>query len=820
MAFRTWARILLAAFGVGALAGASQLGVAYGLGVVRLTRIFDVTTRDQWTAQLAWVAWFPVVAAVIGALVGGRLVPRWVDASVRAARTSDDAPEGRVGEGALPMSPGSDSWSGSESRPGPDGPAVAGDPARAASDVRGLGWSVAVSVAAGLGAAIVVPLTMQPARTAQVVGVDPVFVIAVCAALGAVIGACAGLAALLHPVARRSVTVVVAAVWAIALISLAPSLALADRLPAVRLGVFDAAFLSPATTQRTALFTMPALALLSGAALGWVARREGRTPVTVALAGLPGPFLLTSIYLIAGPGNGPERYQLVPYWAATAATFAGILGSALAAVLRRNEGATTPADPAPEADVAGPTLAPPADRPPLPRRRTGSAEAVAVPAPAPAPATTGVPPDAHAPGYGSDPARFDFQADPDRSAVPAAPDPAGRAVPGLDDAEPDDRGRGRSGYGHEAPRQPVIDPPGYLRAGVVPSAPAPPERDRPAGTRPGERSFLGSGRAPVELPDTPAPAPFDGFSPADTGSLRRDHLAPRGHAGTADIRPPDIRPPDIRPPHIRTADMGPADAPSGTVPSDDSDAGQGRPDDRGHPWVPRGGRHGTRSATQHPAPAEEDRSAAVHDVPRPATSPYIATPVADPPVTPARSAGGVLSRLPKLGFGRDSRRTDEPAPPPGPGTTPPPELPTPSAPAPSWTSGADPFFGPPTGPPTGPLTGPPTGPPTGPAPESSRYRVPDGPPGSVGRIAPTPRPDPIPQTARPMTHGPRPDPVPEAARPMTYGPRPDPVPEAAHPMTQSPRPDPIPEPPRATPTMSRTRPPTRVGPVATEPQPV
>jgi hypothetical protein len=702
---------------------------------------------------------------------------------------------------------------GSELRPGPDDPAVVDDPARAASAVRGLGWSVAISVAAGLGAAIVVPLTMQPARTAQVAGVDPVFVIAVCAALGAVIGTCAGLAALMHPVARRSVTVVVAAVWAIAIVSLAPSLGLADRLPAVRLGVFDAAFLSPATTQRTALFTMPALALLSGAALGWVARREGRTPVTVALAGIPGPFLLTLTYLIAGPGNGPERYQLVPYWAATAATFAGILGSALAAVLRRNEGAAPPADPAPAAGAAEPTLAPPADRPPLPRRRVGSGEPVAVPAPA----TTGFPPEvAQAPGYGADPGGLGSGADRSRPAVPGAAEPDRSDVPGLDDAEPDDRDRGRSGYGLVGPRQPVIDPPGYLQTGVVPSAPAPPERDRPAGTRPGERSFFGTARAPVELPDTPAPASFDGFSPADTGSLRRDHLAPRGEAEAADTRPSDIRPPDIRPPDIRAADAPPA-----TVRSGDSRSDQGRPDDRGHPWVRRGGgRHGARSAPEHPPPAEEDRSAAVHDFPRPATSPYIATPVADPQVTPARSAGGVLSRLPKLGFGRDSRRTDEPAPPPGPGTTPPPELPTPSAPAPSWTSGADPFFGPPTGPPTGPLTGPPTGPPTGPAPESSRYRVPDGPPGSVGRIAPTPRPDPIPQTARPMTHGPRPDPVPEAARPMTYGPRPDPVPEAAHPMTQSPRPDPIPEPPRATPTMSRTRPPTRVGPVATEPQPV
>ena len=54
------------------------------------------------------------------------------------------------------------------------------------------------------------------------------------------------------------------AVWAIAVISVAPSLAPSDPLPAVRLGVFDAGFLSPAVTPATALATMPALALLIG----------------------------------------------------------------------------------------------------------------------------------------------------------------------------------------------------------------------------------------------------------------------------------------------------------------------------------------------------------------------------------------------------------------------------------------------------------------------------------------------------------------------------------------------------------------------------
>jgi len=286
MAFRTWAKLLAATLGVGALAGASQLGLAYGLGILRLTRVLNVTTRDQWTAQLAWVAWVPMLAAVAGALAGAALLRRWA--------------------------------------PG--------------SPVPGVGTELALAFSAAIGAGLVVPLTMQPARTAQVAGVNEVVVIAICAGLGALVGVFAAWAALAQAIARWSLATMGVAVWVIALVSVAPSLAPSDPLPAIRLGVFDAGFLSPAVTQRTALATMPALALVIGALLGWAARRRELPILTVALAGLPGPALLTIAYLIAGPGAGDDRYQVVPYWAAMTATGAGVLGSVLAAVLRRGPG--------------------------------------------------------------------------------------------------------------------------------------------------------------------------------------------------------------------------------------------------------------------------------------------------------------------------------------------------------------------------------------------------------------------------------------------------------------------------------------------------
>lgn len=337
MAFRTWARLLLATLGMAALAGAGQLGLAYGLGIVRLTRVLTVTTRDQWTAQLAWVAWFAMTAAVAGALTGSWLLPRWHP----ALRARAAAP-GRLD----PPSPGA-------------------------------GTIIAVAVAAGIGAGVVAPLTMQPARYAHVAGVDPVLVIAICGALGAIAGIFAACAALAQAVARWSFITVGIAIWVIAVVSAASSLAPSDPFPDVRLGVFDPSFLSTSTTQRTALITMPALALLAGLALGWRARRQERPTLTIALAGLPGPALLTAAYLLAGPGDGPARYEIVPYWAAMTAAGAGVLGSVLAAVLRRG--------PAPEDededDKDGDANA---DKPPLPRRTSSGTESAIAKAGVPA----------------------------------------------------------------------------------------------------------------------------------------------------------------------------------------------------------------------------------------------------------------------------------------------------------------------------------------------------------------------------------------------------------------------------------------------------
>ncbi|GAB1689334.1 hypothetical protein [Krasilnikovia sp. M28-CT-15] len=333
MAFRTWARLLPVTLGMAALAAAGQLGLAYGLGVVQLSQVLDVTARDQWTAQLAWVAWFAMNAAVAGAIAGARWLARARPAAWHALAAppvsgrTPNAASGRTPDAASGRTPDAASESGDRTDPF----SAAEQSAEPATP--GPGAVIALALAAGLGAAVVVALTMQPARAARVAGVDPDVVIGICAGLGAVVGVLVACAALARIVARWSLAAAGAAVWLVALVSVAPSLAPGSPLSTVRLGVFEPSWLPARMVPHAALVTMPALALLVGLGVGWAARRTGRSTLAIALAGLPGPALLTVAYLIAGPGTTSE--QTAPYWAAMTATGAGVLGSVLAAVLRR-----------------------------------------------------------------------------------------------------------------------------------------------------------------------------------------------------------------------------------------------------------------------------------------------------------------------------------------------------------------------------------------------------------------------------------------------------------------------------------------------------
>ncbi|MEU8409624.1 hypothetical protein AB0C19_25810 [Micromonospora sp. NPDC048842] len=286
MAFRTWGRLLLTALGVSVLAGAGQLGVAYGFGIVRLTGAFTGTTVNQWPAQLVWVGWFAANAAVAGAVLTGRLARR-------------DAPAASTGR------------------------------------------QLAVGGAAALGATVIAPLCMQPARAAELISVDPVWAVGICAMVGAVIGAGAAIAVLFRPELGWNMAAVAGAVWLLALVSVLPSLGTAGPLPTVRLGVLEPSWLDDAAAQQLALLLLPIVALLAGAATAGLARWRGQAPLVSGATGVAGPVLVAFAYLTAGPGDAVDRYQTAPYYGSLIAILAGALGAAAAALLRWPTGTRT-----------------------------------------------------------------------------------------------------------------------------------------------------------------------------------------------------------------------------------------------------------------------------------------------------------------------------------------------------------------------------------------------------------------------------------------------------------------------------------------------
>lgn len=352
MAFRAWGGVLLAALGAAAFAGAAQLGVAYGLGVVRFGRVFDPSAEGVWAAQVAWVAWFAIVATVTGAVAG----------RFRANR-----------QGLMLVD-----WAS----------------------------RLAVTGASAVGALAVAPLAMLPARAAQLTSINPVLTAGLAAVLGVLIGAAAALAALSQRPFGWNIAIVVGGVWLVVLLSVAPSLGPTDPLPDVRLGVIDPASVSDATANRLAVLTMPALALLAGVAGGLLSRSRPYPTAVAAGCGAIGPALVALAYLVAGPG-GAESYQAAPYWGALIGAGAGALGSVLATVVRlprvtpaRDASATAvptdswaepsstfrlpePADDAPARPATGPetsghesaaALSGPAERPAVPAARPHGSE--------------------------------------------------------------------------------------------------------------------------------------------------------------------------------------------------------------------------------------------------------------------------------------------------------------------------------------------------------------------------------------------------------------------------------------------------------------
>ena len=126
---RFWLRVFAVAFSTAALLGAAQLGLAYGLEAIRFDRSFSGAEND-WNIHLTWTVWFAMCAVVGGtafAMSHGRLLAR------------------RVGVGSRH------------------------------TDGAGVTLRVTAAIGAGIGTLLaVMPLTVYPAITAKIPGLDPV----------------------------------------------------------------------------------------------------------------------------------------------------------------------------------------------------------------------------------------------------------------------------------------------------------------------------------------------------------------------------------------------------------------------------------------------------------------------------------------------------------------------------------------------------------------------------------------------------------------------------------------------------------------------
>ncbi|MCW3843225.1 hypothetical protein ONA70_24285 [Micromonospora yasonensis] len=600
MAYRTWGKLLLAALGVSVLAGAGQLGIAYGFGVVRL----DGDSVNRWPAQLAWVGWFAAVAAVAGAVLTERLARR------------DGFPGGTTEQ-------------------------------------------LSVAGAAALGATVVAPLCMQPARAAELGGtVDPVWAVGICAILGAVVGAGASIAVLLKPPFGWNVVLTAAAVWLLALLSVAPAVASAGPLHTVRLGVLEPSWLDAGAAQGLAMLILPILALLAGAAVGALARRRGHLPLVGGAAGVAGPVLLAFAYLSAGPGDAADRYQLAPYYGALIAVAAGALGSTAATLVPR------PAS-EPASDAIEPTdiLQPLPPSPEIPA--TPAAETSALVTPASREGTdheaariAGERAGGPTRPAGRTPAHWDW---PVPAGITPAPVPAGRAHRDEVAAGPDRRRADTVASAEPAPAGLAGDqgPDGPTRTGPAGDS----GRNEPA--PPGSSGDPGTGQpAPAHLvgdPDRNEPAPA-----GSSGDPDRDEPAPPGSSGDAGADEPPaagrdaedpiraLPMPGVLPPGRRTAAIDvlaagrPVGPPAGHAPEAPTVAAEHladpSPAERPEPAA-------ALPAASTPAPQAESTPATAAPEPAPAGSlapqaaPASAT--ATPEPAPAESSGSSGSRAAK-----------------------------------------------------------------------------------------------------------------------------------------------------------------------------
>lgn len=280
------------AFGAAALIGAAQLGLAYGLEAIRFSdRSFEAAQND-WNIQLAWIAWFSILAVIGGTAFGmshGKMVARRVGIASRH------------------------------------------------TDGIGVTLRLIAAAAAGLGALMaMLPLTVYPASFTKMITQEAMNA-PLSMALGVAPAILAGMVLAAVAVTNRplstSIVAFTVAGWLLAIVSIATTAPILGRLyiDPVRLGVLDIGALQPAARG---YFTMPVLALALGTAIALVARMRRHSRVVTAFSGATGPLAIALAYVMAGPGISSElTNQAEAYAGAMIAVVAGLIPTVTIALL-------------------------------------------------------------------------------------------------------------------------------------------------------------------------------------------------------------------------------------------------------------------------------------------------------------------------------------------------------------------------------------------------------------------------------------------------------------------------------------------------------
>lgn len=288
MVIRRWGSAAALAVGVSAAAGAAQVGLAYGIGVIAWPPLPEATADEAWSASLAWACWVAATSTVAGAVLADRL---------RSRRAGDAAPV--------------------------DDPRLAR-----------LLWRITLAIAGAIGALVTVILVAVPARESVAAGFSaPQAEAAGYALLGVLGGAVIAVAVLAARAAATNLIATAAWLWLLAAASVTEHLLNGRDWDRVPLGFWDLDLDQPAFRSIQLIDAAICLgaALLVGVIAALPAARRHDHPAGVVVSGVTGPLVLSLAYLLAQPdlttatATDLSRNVLVPY-----AVVTGLAGSLLA----------------------------------------------------------------------------------------------------------------------------------------------------------------------------------------------------------------------------------------------------------------------------------------------------------------------------------------------------------------------------------------------------------------------------------------------------------------------------------------------------------